>query len=359
MAQPCGLRLEVVRPWNEIATKNFFCDIGTHMKRHIFTRLATTIAATAFFIASNPAQAVNTPTFTFPENNALARTLHLPIYVWARPNVQPRAIIVALHGGCLHGRSYKALGEAMAPKDIMVVSMDLRGYGKWYHNGYGSKRDQTFDYVQTKEDLVRIVTELKHRYPEVPICFIGESLGANLSLHMVGGYPHLVDGAILVSTYSAPKIFLHPHMPLSAIEFMAKPFGKLTMEPYIKSRLSDTPDFSIAQINDPRGRDHQTLKEMLQSMSLNEKGKFYATKIPKETWVLMMHGQCDQLCDLGAAMKLFKKIPTHKKTFVLIPGRGHLLVETPELRPEVLEVLNKWMSTHSNHPLTPNGGVGA
>lgn len=314
------------------------------LKRLLATGITLLTLSGAQLSAS--AQAAETP-ICGEVNKTIFGDLHLPIYLWTKTPADPSAIIVAIHGGCLHGGTYKALGEALAPKNVMVVSMDLRGYGKWYYENFGTKSDKTFHYKQTKEDFAVLVGRLRESYPGVPIYFIGESLGANLSLHMVGKYQHLADGAILCSTYSAPKIFFQPFMVVSALQFLSKPFGKLTMVPYIKARLSDTPEYSLQHLADPMGRDHQTLKEMLQSMWVNQWGKYYATKIPADTSVLMLHGERDKLCAPWASKRLFSKITAHDKTFALIPKRGHLLVETPEMRPEVLAVLETWLDSHS------------
>lgn len=273
--------------------------------------------------------------------------LHLPMYCWSQGITDPSALIVAIHGGCLHGGTYKPLAEALAQKNVIVISTDLRGYGKWYYENFGTKSDKSFHYKQSKRDLAAIVGKLRETYPGVPIYFIGESLGANLSLHMIGQYKHLADGAILCSTYSMPRFFFQPFMVASAFQFMAKPFGKLTMVPYIKARLSDTKAFSLQHINDPMGLDHQSLKQMVQSMMVNRHGKYYATQVPADTAILMMHGQYDKLCAINSTKKLFAKIPAQDKTFAVIPKRGHLLVETPEMRPEVMQVLNDWLAHHS------------
>ncbi|MBX9878632.1 MAG: lysophospholipase [Candidatus Obscuribacterales bacterium] len=280
-------------------------------------------------------------------NESLFGDLHLPMYVWSKGISDPNAIVVAIHGGCLHGKTFEALGEALSAKNVMVVSTDLRGYGKWYYEDFGGQYNKTFHYKQSKKDLALIVTRLKEAYPGVPVYFIGESLGANMSLHMIGDYKHLADGAILCSTYSLPSLYFRPYMILSALQFLHHPFSQQSMVPYIKSRLSDTKQFSLQHLADPMARDHQTMKEMFQSMNVNRHGKHFATTIPADSSVLMIHGERDKLCALWSTKRLFAKIPAQDKTFAVIPKRGHLLVETPVLRPEVLEVLGHWLDTHS------------
>lgn len=314
--------------------------------KKLLTAGITLIALAGSLILTAPAQAIDNP-IQGEINEALFGGMHIPIYVWAKGISEPRAIVVAIHGGCLHGRDYEALGKALEARNVMVVSTDLRGYGKWFHEDFGGEYNKAFHYKQSKRDLALMVLKLREAYPGVPVFFIGESLGANLSLHMIGDYQHLADGAILCSTYALPRLYFHPYVFVSTYQFLRHPFSRMNMVPYIKARLSDSPEFTRAHINDPLARDHQTMKNFFQSMNVNRHGKYFATKVPQDAAVLMLHGERDKLCGLASSRKLFAKIPAHDKTFAVIPKRGHLLVESPVIRPEVLQILEGWLDSHS------------
>ncbi|MBZ0184721.1 MAG: lysophospholipase, partial [Candidatus Obscuribacterales bacterium] len=108
----------------------------------------------------------------------------LPVYAWRAFNKsqnQPQAIILALHGGCLNGRSFEHLGGKLAKQDLVLVSLDLRGYGKWRTEDFGSKKDRTFDYDKSRKDVALVLAHIHSIYPDIPVFCMGESLGASMS----------------------------------------------------------------------------------------------------------------------------------------------------------------------------------
>ncbi|HZS47757.1 MAG TPA: hypothetical protein VFC63_21995, partial [Blastocatellia bacterium] len=59
--------------------------------------------------------------------------IKVPVYVWHKQGVTPHAILAGLHGGCMFGGSYNALGSALAEKGYLTVAADMHGYGQSFH----------------------------------------------------------------------------------------------------------------------------------------------------------------------------------------------------------------------------------
>ena len=279
------------------------------------------------------------------DDPAMLRDLHVPTYVWQQEgDSKPQAIVVGFHGGCLHGKSFDTLGRKLADRDVMFVSLDMRGYGKWYYKNYGTEDDKTFNYTRTIEDIRGVLTALHKQYPGTPVYCIGESLGANMAMVIGHKMPELTNGVVLVSPVYGPRIWLSPRFLANGAHVALHPRkGMLDMSPYLKTRLSPNPELSLQQIEDPLSRDKQTAKELGQSMALNFSGKKQSRMINAPTAVLIMHGKEDRLCNPRVTAREFEKIPTSNKQLALLDGVGHLAVETSEIDPKVFSTLTTWI----------------
>lgn len=59
-----------------------------------------------------------------------APAVHL--YQWRDPALKPKAVALAVHGLIMHGATYDSLARELASRGVIVVALDLRGYGRWY-----------------------------------------------------------------------------------------------------------------------------------------------------------------------------------------------------------------------------------
>lgn len=277
----------------------------------------------------------------------MLRDLRVPTYVWQQEgDKKPQAIVVGFHGGCLHGRSYDALARQLAERDVLFVSLDMRGYGKWYHSNYGTEADKTFNYTRTIEDIRGVLSTLHKEFPGTPVFCIGESLGANMAMVIAHKMPDLMNGVVLVSPVYGARIWLSPRFLATGAQAMVRPRkGQLDMSPYLKNRLSPNPELALEQVQDPLSRNKQTAKELAQSMALNLSGKKQSRLIAAPMAVLVMHGKEDKLCNPHTTKVEFEKIPSPNKQLAIIDGVGHLAVESTEIDPKLFSTLSNWIET--------------
>jgi acylglycerol lipase len=279
-------------------------------------------------------------------NSTLFQDLHVPVYTWMLSNSSPKAIVVALHGGCLHGRSYTTLGRTLAAKNFMLVSLDMRGYGKWVHEGFGSKKDRRFNYARSEADIIAIIEKLHLYFPNIPVFVLGESLGANMAEKLMADAPDIVSGGIMVNPYVKPHLFLQRHMPLTFLGALTNPRRKLNVAPYLKRRLSEDLNQALAQLNDPMSRNNQSIVDLFQSLFFNMKGRKAVARIPSNMPVLFLVGDKDSLCKSKSTLRLYKKMNNNDRTLVLLHNKGHLLVETNKLEPAVVDWISVWLDAH-------------
>ncbi|MBX9572760.1 MAG: lysophospholipase [Candidatus Obscuribacterales bacterium] len=294
--------------------------------------LRTGILGAVLYCASNAQAAFALPPIEQPE---IFRGIHSPTYLWEPTSgASPKAIILGVHGGVLHGRSYEALASELANDGVMFASLDLRGFGKWRFENFGSKEDAKFRYKRSMQDIESMLVRLKHYYPSVPIICLGESLGSHIAFKMASENPTLVDGVIAVSPFSNLKAFLSPRMLVNAVQVAVNPKGKLNLKPYLEHRLSNKPDEVKTQFADPNNRNKQSIGELFQSLRLTLSAKNFAFKLPVSMPVLIVVGDKDNLAGYKGTVKKFHKMKGIDKQLIVLKGSGHLIMEAsnPELR---------------------------
>lgn len=314
--------------------------------RSFSARIFSLFVAALLVLAISPASFADSQVLE-DYHSPLFQDLKVPVYTWMPVNSSPKAIVIALHGGCLHGRAYQTLGRKLAAKNYMLVSPDMRGYGAWYHEGFGSKGDRHFNYGKSEIDVLLLVDQLSKYFPDTPVFLLGESLGANMSEVLLADCPDLFAGAVMVNPYVKLKPFFHRYMFVTFLQGVTHPFGRLNVAPYLKSRLSEDDKQALAQVQDPLSRNKQSIKELVQSLIFNMKGRRSAQRIPQDKPVLFLVGKLDRLCNPKATQKFYEKMTNNDRTLVLLQGKGHLLVETTEIEPAVLEWLDQWLDAHA------------
>jgi acylglycerol lipase len=130
--------------------------------------------------------------------------LRLPLRHWDA--IQPRAIVLALHGMSDYSNAFDGPGKQWAAAGITTLAFDQRGFGSGPHPGLWAGGDRM------RSDLSDFIAAAKARYPGLPIFVLGESMGGAVVLSALasGGMPS-VTGVVLV----APAVWARADMPLS------------------------------------------------------------------------------------------------------------------------------------------------
>lgn len=99
--------------------------------------------------------------------------LELDVHIWSTEDSEPKAILMAIHGGVAHGGDYVTIGEYFKTKGFITISYDLRG-----HKQEKIKLKKFDHYV---EDTVYFLNWIKNKYPGIPIIIVSHSMGATIS----------------------------------------------------------------------------------------------------------------------------------------------------------------------------------
>lgn len=85
--------------------------------------------------------------------------------------IQPKAIVVAIHGFNDYRRFFSAAAEYLSQRGITSYAYDQRGFGESPHAGLWAGSDAYADDLRQFSRLIRI------RHPGLPVYLLGESMG--------------------------------------------------------------------------------------------------------------------------------------------------------------------------------------
>jgi alpha-beta hydrolase superfamily lysophospholipase len=268
--------------------------------------------------------------------------------VWQDLSVKPRAAVLAIHGLVLHGGVYDTMASNLARQGIVVVAPDLRGYGHWVSSkGQQEKLLSPVDYVQSHADIVSLAKKIKADYPTIPLFGIGESLGADMVLHLAADCPQTLDGIILSAPAVEHRLFIADilrEMP----RILSGPLKQIDLAPKIKKYFSDQSDITEATLNDPLVRKKMSAIELLRTSYQVSKCLKYAKNVSPDLPILVFQGTNDQMLKSEAVTKLLDATPSSDETLEWFPNRGHLLLETPFIAQSTMQKVSQWLDVHVN-----------
>ncbi len=130
----------------------------------------------------------------------------LPLRRWLpSDHARPKAVILALHGFNDYSNAFTEAAEWWAGQGIVTYAPDQRGFGRAAFPGYWPGEDRL------AQDLAQLHGLLRRYHPDVPIYWLGESMGGAVVLHALMQHPAIRPaGTVLV----APAVWGRASMPL-------------------------------------------------------------------------------------------------------------------------------------------------
>lgn len=260
----------------------------------------------------------------------------LPIFgqVWT-PAGEVKAVIALVHGQGEHSSRYHHVADFFNKNGIALVGIDHQGHGK-----SGGKRGHTASYSSYLDDVDRLITEAKTRFPNAPLIMYGHSMGGNFVLgHLIN---RKTDAAAVIATGPWIGLVKEPSAALVAIgKFLAK----------IAPSVSKSNELDVNHIS----RDKNEVKKYQEDPLVHDKISFGAgmellngaaaiANFKGEITVplLIMHGTGDQITSHKAS-EAFANQVSGDVTLKLWDGLYHEIHNEAE-RQEVLDYAMAWIN---------------
>lgn len=241
-----------------------------------------------------------------------------PIHIWAPKD--PKAVIVAIHGGMAHAGDYVTPALYFKEHGMATVSFDMCGHD-------GKKRVDIPGFSSFLDDMALFLKWVKSSYPGLPIFIMGHSMGALIATHLELGRfakDRDIKGIVLSSPYYVNAIKV-PQILQTFSRSLAKMFPKMKV-PLESLTHMLTHDATITERHHADERDNIRATEV--SFRFAASLMQAQQDLPKSfsKWVhpvfAVVAGD-DKLADAQGAKALFDTIPQNLLQYHHYPDNFH------------------------------------
>ncbi len=266
----------------------------------------------------------------------VAPDLEMFCHVW-RPDGEPRAAVLLLHGFGEHSGRYEALGTFLAGRGRLVVAPDHRGHGR-----SSGQRGHVLRFDQYLDDLDAFVAQAREEYPETSDWFIlGHSLGGLIAIRYAMRNQARYQGLIV----SNPLLGLSLKVPvIKALvgRALSRVWPALSMGNEIDpDHLARDPAVGQAYMADPLVHHRVSTRwftEMVGALEDTNAQAVHRLQLP--TLFLLSTG--DRLTDHTASERLFNRLTTKRKTLKVYDGWYHEIFNEADKQRVFADVV-EWM----------------
>ena len=253
-----------------------------------------------------------------------------------KTNSLPKVIMI--HGMCGGAWYFKQMASFLAGKGLDSYVPDLRGHGRSAYYDVGSIEDYVED--------VRKVAEFVYKQHNVPMVFMGHSMGGLVTQKFTAMFPELVKGIVLLT--SAPPKGISVLTPL-VIRKMIKHMPSIVFNRYLYFTKNDC--FSLI-LNNFDKNDPEAESAAIKIMRTPESGKaareLAFSLIPVDERkincpILVVSGVLDKIVPISTQLKIKEKY-SFSDYFQF--ERGHMLMLERGWE-EVISKIYDWINLNS------------
>jgi alpha-beta hydrolase superfamily lysophospholipase len=264
-----------------------------------------------------------------------------PCLSWINANVEPKAVLLCVHGLGLHNGTYQDFGMAMASEGFATYAVDVRGFGSWQE----AEGRENIDFNGCLDDVYRTLKVIHRVHPKLPVFLLGESMGGAIAIRVTALHPDLVDG--LISSVPSGDRFKQKKTELKvALHFLEGPNKKFDIgSQIVEQAAGDNLKLKEAWQSDPLARMNLSPRELMQFQRFMNENHDSAKQI-KACPVLMVQGCEDKLVKKEGTVELFNELTTPDKELVLIKDGQHLIFEENQFSNDVIKTISAWLNSH-------------
>ena len=277
--------------------------------------------------------------------------------LWDVQEVPVRAVLQICHGVAEHIARYDKFARALNERGIVVAGHDHLGHGKSLPEGdtpvyFGE--GNTWDTVV--DDIYVLHQRLRQRYPDVPLCIMGHSMGSFLTRTYLIRYPGTVKAAVIMGTgwqsRAAVNAAVSGESTTSDVvtELAFGSYNKLFAPNRTKvDWLSADEENVDAYIADPMCGADATVglfRQMLHGIRFNQRMS-HLRRMDREVPVLFVSGDKDPVggCGKGVVQtyEAFKAAGMRDCTLKLYPELRHEILNERAYAGEITEDIASWL----------------
>jgi len=263
--------------------------------------------------------------------------------VWEKRPAQPRATILLVHGrtwSSLPNFDLQVSGERRSMMDLLVdvgmdvFALDLRGYGSTPRDATGwLTPDRAVADVRAVVDWIRGASANTHR----PLYVLGLSRGSLIAAYFAQQSPEKIAGVILlgfgldvdarIAVADVPSVAPRRRNTAegAASDFITpEALTRGTVDAFVRAALRTDPVYA-------EWRDEQQFNG------------FAAAKVLVPT--LLVHGELDPSTPLAIEAKLFTRLGTSDKAWIVLPGADHA-VHLEKALPDLVRAITWFVRRH-------------
>ena len=287
---------------------------------------------------------------------------------WEPDGGSVRAVLQICHGVAEHIARYDAFARYLNGLGIAVVGHDHLGHGLSLPEGgtpvyFGE--GNTWNTVV--DDIYVLHQRIRLRYPDVPLCIMGHSMGSFLTRTYLIRYPGTVKAAVIMGTGWQPKAVIAGGMAVAkAVGAVVGENGtsdlvtNLAFGAYNKlfapnrtscDWLSADEDNVDAYMADPLCGADATVglfRQMLSGIRFNQKLSNLRQMDPRIP-VLFVAGEKDPVGDYGNGVRRtyqeFRRAGVQDCTLKLYPGLRHEILNEKAQQQQIFEDIGQWLTS--------------
>ncbi len=308
-------------------------------------QVTTTTAVTKMSATNKTHQQNNKKTITTAARKPIRLKIEVPCRAWVPDNVQPKVVLLCVHGLGLNSASFTDFGQRMKKLGIATFAVDVRGFGTWMK----LEGKEQVDFDACLADVEQALKVLHTAYPKVPIYVLGESMGGAIALRVTAVHPELVDG--LISAVPSGDRFHKTRTELRVAMKLVTGGKNKAMDVGTRTIDDATNDEDLRERwkGDPLNRMNLTPKELIQFQKFMNENHDTAKQIERKP-VLIIAGFKDKLVKPQGTIDLFNELTTPDKLLVVVGNGEHLLFEENQMTDQVCWVVLGWLKSHVERP---------
>jgi alpha-beta hydrolase superfamily lysophospholipase len=267
--------------------------------------------------------------------------------------MQPRAVIVALHGFNDYKAAFKEFGAYAAGRGVLVEAYDQPGFGERPDRGSWPGAEVL---IQELDATLRAV---RARHPDLPVFVLGESMGGAVAIATLAR-PDAppVDGLVL----SAPAVWDTSRLPtgyLTALRIVAAIVPPLRLSAAgIRVQASDNLEMLRALGRDPLYVRETRIDALAGLVGLMEAAREQGPTL--ELPILVLLGGRDEIVPPDASRSFVRALTAERCSVVTYLHGWHLLLRDHQ-RQRVFDDVLAWVDgeplpSRLDHPCRPEAG---